>query len=176
MAIDKAVDSAVLEAGLTIIANAIREKGGTSDTLAFPDAMAEAIAAIEAVGGDSIVAVSGTFTPTEDLTSAYTITFDEQLAVRPKLIVCHSCNYTDSTTNYPDCYGFQLLIGYVHGTYNRVCGALAYSGKASGWYAEALRGNSSAYASTKSLKLDPYSVNSNALFLAGEEYRWLLFF
>lgn len=54
MAIDKAVDSAVLEAGLTAIANAIREKGGTSETLAFPDSMAEAIAAIEAGGGNVI--------------------------------------------------------------------------------------------------------------------------
>lgn len=51
MAMDKAVDSAVLDAGLTVIANAIREKGGTSGSLAFPDGMAAAIAAIEAGGG-----------------------------------------------------------------------------------------------------------------------------
>ena len=50
MAYDKAVDSAVLDAGLTAIANAIREKGGTSDPIAF-DAMANAIAAIEGGGG-----------------------------------------------------------------------------------------------------------------------------
>ena len=52
MAYDKAVDSAVLDAGLTAIANAIREKGGTSDPIAF-DAMANAIAAIKAGGGGS---------------------------------------------------------------------------------------------------------------------------
>ena len=57
MAIDKAVDSSVLEAGLTTIANAIREKGGTSETLAFPDAMAEAIAAIEAGGGNVYITI-----------------------------------------------------------------------------------------------------------------------
>lgn len=51
MAYDKVVDSAVLETGLTKIAAAIREKGGTTDALAFPDAMAAAIAAIEAGGG-----------------------------------------------------------------------------------------------------------------------------
>ena len=55
MAYDKAVDSAVLDAGLTAIANAIREKGGTSDNLAFPQAMANAIAAIEAGGGGIVV-------------------------------------------------------------------------------------------------------------------------
>lgn len=51
MAYDKVVDSSVLDAGLKQIADAIREKGGTSDNLAFPQAMAEAIAAIEAGGG-----------------------------------------------------------------------------------------------------------------------------
>lgn len=51
MAYDKVVDSAVLDAGLKQIADAIREKGGTSDNLAFPQAMADAIAAIEAGGG-----------------------------------------------------------------------------------------------------------------------------
>ena len=51
MAIDKAVDSAALETGLTKVANAIRTKGGTSGKLAFPDGMAEAVAAIEAGGG-----------------------------------------------------------------------------------------------------------------------------
>lgn len=51
MAYDKVVDSSVLDAGLKQIANAIREKGGTSDNLAFPQAMADAIAAIEAGGG-----------------------------------------------------------------------------------------------------------------------------
>lgn len=43
MAIDKAVDSAVLDAGLTTIADAIRAKSGESGKLAFPDGYAEAI-------------------------------------------------------------------------------------------------------------------------------------
>lgn len=46
MAIDKAVDSAVLDANLTSIADAIRAKAGTSDKLAFPAGFADAIAAI----------------------------------------------------------------------------------------------------------------------------------
>ena len=54
MAYDKVVDSAVLDAGLKQIADAIREKGGTTDTLAFPQAMADAIAAIEAGGGSPL--------------------------------------------------------------------------------------------------------------------------
>lgn len=70
MAYDKVVDSTVLNTGLTKIANAIREKGGTSASLSFPDAMATAIAAIEAGGGglpDGVTAVAtGTFTPATD--------------------------------------------------------------------------------------------------------------
>lgn len=51
MAYDKVVDSSVLDAGLTVIADAIRAKSGISDSLDFPTAMADAIAAIEAGGG-----------------------------------------------------------------------------------------------------------------------------
>ena len=73
MAFDKVVDSAVLEAGLTKIAAAIREKGGTTDTLAFPDAMAAAIAAIEAGGGGGNFAC-GMFTPADTTVSQIEIT------------------------------------------------------------------------------------------------------
>lgn len=46
MAIDKAVDSSVLNSGLTSIANAIRSKGGTSAQLSFPSGMKNAVDAI----------------------------------------------------------------------------------------------------------------------------------
>ena len=39
MALDKAVDSAQLNADLTAVADAIRTKGGTSAQLAFPDGL-----------------------------------------------------------------------------------------------------------------------------------------
>lgn len=48
MAYDKVVDSSVLDAGLKLIADAIREKAGTTDALTFPQAMADAIAGIAA--------------------------------------------------------------------------------------------------------------------------------
>jgi hypothetical protein len=51
MAYDKIVDSAALNANLTAIANAIRAKGGTSASLAFPNGMVEAINAITTGGG-----------------------------------------------------------------------------------------------------------------------------
>lgn len=47
MALDKAVDSAQLNADLTAVADAIRAKGGTSDSLAYPDGFVTAIQAIQ---------------------------------------------------------------------------------------------------------------------------------
>ena len=44
MAIDKLVDSTQLDTDLTTVANAIRAKGGTNNSLEFPD---EFVAAIE---------------------------------------------------------------------------------------------------------------------------------
>lgn len=46
MAYDKVVDSAVLEADLTAVADAIRAKGGNTDTLFFPGGFVSAIAAV----------------------------------------------------------------------------------------------------------------------------------
>lgn len=70
MAKDKAVDSASLDAGLKAIADAIREKAGTSDALAFPEGMAAAIRGIETGGGGNIVV--GSVTP--ETNGAITIT------------------------------------------------------------------------------------------------------
>ena len=51
MALDKAIDSAKLDANLTTIADAIRAKGGTSDALMFPSGFVSAVQAIYAGGG-----------------------------------------------------------------------------------------------------------------------------
>lgn len=51
MAYDKAVDSAALDAGLTSVADAIRQKGGTSAALSFPQGFVDAIGEISGGGG-----------------------------------------------------------------------------------------------------------------------------
>lgn len=51
MAVDKLVDSAQLDADLTSVANAIRTKGGTSASLAFPAGFVQAIEDIPTGGG-----------------------------------------------------------------------------------------------------------------------------
>lgn len=50
MAIDKAIDSTLLDANLTLIANAVRAKSGASAQLAFPDGF---VSAINGISGGS---------------------------------------------------------------------------------------------------------------------------
>ncbi len=53
MALDKVVDSAALDAGMTAVADVIRAKAGTTEPLAWPDGFAAAISGIETGGGGS---------------------------------------------------------------------------------------------------------------------------
>ena len=53
MSVDKLVDSTQLDSDLTSVANAIRTKGGTSASLAFPADFVSAIAAIPSGGSGS---------------------------------------------------------------------------------------------------------------------------
>lgn len=63
MALDKVVDSAALDAGMTSVADAIRAKAGTTGPLAWPDGFAAAISGIETGGGGaSWVTISETLT------------------------------------------------------------------------------------------------------------------
>ena len=58
MALDKAIDSAQLDANLTAIADAIRTKGGTSEALVFPAGFVSAVQAIQSGGGGTITAAT----------------------------------------------------------------------------------------------------------------------
>lgn len=71
MAYDKAVDSAVLDAGLTEIADAIRAKGGTTDSMAFPDGFAAAISALAAGGGGLTIGGENLHDTAEDTANLY---------------------------------------------------------------------------------------------------------
>lgn len=67
MALDKVVDSAVLDAQLTSIADAIRSKGGTTDQLTLAG-MVDAINAIQ-TGSGGIQSASGEYSIAEDVKS-----------------------------------------------------------------------------------------------------------
>lgn len=175
MAIDKAVDSGVLDAGLKQIADAIRAKGGTSAQLEFPAAMAEAIAAIESGGGgggldwvdDYTNFSAGTFTPAENTTS-YTI--DTGIPYRGDNHRQELIMWRDPSANY----GFIIgcMSSLVSGAANPRSGAVV--------------GYNATYASSL-LKLDSsplpeigetawtiggLTVGIN--FRAGETYHWML--
>lgn len=64
MAVDKLVDSSQLDADLTSVANAIRTKGGTSASLAFPADFVSAIGAIPTGGGSGITKETVSYTIT----------------------------------------------------------------------------------------------------------------
>lgn len=99
MPYDKVVDSAVLDAGLKQVADAIREKGGTSDSLTFPSAMAEAIAAIQAGGGggEGVPIATGSFLPTL-ANPNYTVTHG--LGVVPNFAICYRSMEQTATSRY----------------------------------------------------------------------------
>lgn len=111
MAYDKVVDSAVLDSTLTAIADAIREKGGTSDPIAF-DAMAAAIAAIEAGGGG---AFRKSVTPSEDILAknmfkeSHYGDIYHNLGVIPNLFLVWSEDADASITGHRYGKGFVLM-------------------------------------------------------------------
>lgn len=124
MAYDKIVDSAALDAGLKQIADAIREKGGTSGSLAFPAAMTEAIAAIQAGGGGGAI-TSGSFTVSAD---TYGYSVEHGLGVIPKVIVCWVSNY-ENVKGY-----FSAGIGVLHDSIDENIVVYAASASMSGQY------------------------------------------
>lgn len=75
MSVDKLVDSTQLDADLTSVANAIRTKGGTSASLAFPSGFVTAIGNISA--GLDIKKLTATVSA--DKTSSFTMLTDPQL-------------------------------------------------------------------------------------------------
>ena len=90
MSLDKLVDSTQLDADLTSVANAIRTKGGTSASLAFPADFVSAIAAISGGGGSSGVQYKGgTFTPTSTFSDAarHTITTVANVGFTPDVFI-----------------------------------------------------------------------------------------
>ena len=65
MALDKVVDSAMLDAGMKSVADAIRAKAGTTDLLAWPDGFKAAVEGIQTGGGQAfqcgkVVSADGT--------------------------------------------------------------------------------------------------------------------
>lgn len=94
MAVDKLVDSTQLDSDLTSVANAIRTKGGTSGSLAFPSGFVSAINAISGGGGGDYEIASGTFTPASaSQTASVSVDF------APEHAICYCSNDDLGTGN-----------------------------------------------------------------------------
>lgn len=85
MAVDKLVDSTLLDANLASVANAIRAKGGTSAQMAFPSGFVSAVQAIPTGGGLQLLG-SGAYT--YEGSAAGNITFPVSYTGVPKILLC----------------------------------------------------------------------------------------
>ena len=158
MAYDKMVDSAVLDAGLKQIADAIRAKGGTSDNLAFPAAMADAIAAIESGGADlSQLGYTKTSCGSITPTTSNVQQFIHNLGVMPKLIMV----FTDDDTTVLNAAQHTFFYSMARAFTNA-------SGESKTFYAGVTKESSgtSFINMTQSIKSGTFNANSNG-FIVG---------
>mgnify|MGYP006916253515 CR=1 FL=1 len=110
MAVDKLVDSTQLDADLTSVANAIRTKGGTAASLAFPSDFVSAIEAISTGGGGGLKYELGTFTLQSDVAgTAAGYPVSHGLGEAPKVVIIWTEDY--STENPP---AAELNFGYIY--------------------------------------------------------------
>ena len=105
MALDKLVDSSQLDTDLTAVANAIRTKGGTSASLAFPSGFVTAIGNIPTGGGAGYA--TGTVTPTARTTS---VSFDTGLSTINGIVIMPK-NETPLKSGGKTAIGFIALPG-----------------------------------------------------------------
>ena len=80
MAFDKVVDSAVLDAGMKSVADAIRAKAGTTDLLEWPDGFKAAVEGIQTGGGQAFQC--GTVVSADGTNLVVPCTLDNILIVR----------------------------------------------------------------------------------------------
>ena len=175
MAYDKVIDSSVLDAGLKQIADAIREKGGTTDSLAFPAAMADAIAANEAGGvsggGDGGVFATGSITPAS---STPYVEIAHEFGKIPKFAIIIDTNITKQAIVGAVTYSYYIdektrrHACYKSGTWN----VMSYSGNIE-------ETNTASYmygkwnSATKSTVICGPSSGPNG-FINGVNYTWII--
>ena len=102
MAVDKLVDSSQLNSDLTSVANAIRTKGGTSESLAFPSGFVSAIQNIPSGGGSVeeakaiFIDYDGTVVTEKTKTEINAMTSDSDLPANPSHtgLVAQGWNWT----------------------------------------------------------------------------------
>lgn len=116
MALDKVVDSAALDAGMTAVADAIRAKAGTTEPLAWPDGFKAAIEAISGGGETGLSYDMGEFVLEADATGFNTY-ISHNLGEKPGFILVWTDDYV-GVTNPDKTYATSL--GFVW--FNQIMG------------------------------------------------------
>lgn len=110
MALDKVVDSAVLDAEMTSVANAIRAKTGNTDTLAWPNGFLAAIAEITGGGGAGLAYDMGEFVLDAD-TKYLDPSLPHNLGEIPEFILVWTDDFAGLSKENPAAQQYNL--GYV---------------------------------------------------------------
>lgn len=110
MALDKVVDSAALDAGMTSVANAIRAKTGDADMLAWPDGFLTAIAKIAGGGGAGLAYDMGEFVLDADV-KALAPSLPHNLGAIPEFILVWTDDFAGLSEGNPAAQ--QCNLGYV---------------------------------------------------------------
>lgn len=109
MALDKAVDSAALDAGMTAVADAIRAKAGTTEAMVWPDGFKTTIEAISGGGGNGLSYDMGEFVLESDSNGKSGIYINHNFGERPEFILVWTDAYvgvTNPDESNPSCLGF----------------------------------------------------------------------
>lgn len=117
MALDKVVDSAVLDAGMNAVADAIRAKAGTTEPLSWPDGFKAAIEAISGGGGTGLAYDMGEFVLEADTIGGVNNYISHNLGEKPGFILVWTDDYVGITN--PD-ESYQTALGFVW--FNQIMG------------------------------------------------------
>lgn len=110
MALDKVVDSAVLDAEMTSVANAIRAKTGNTDMLAWPNGFLAAIAEITGGGGAGLAYDMGEFVLDADV-KALNPSLPHNLGEIPEFILVWTEDFAGLSEENPAAQ--QCNLGYI---------------------------------------------------------------
>ena len=111
MALDKVVDSAVLDAGMISVADAIRAKAGTTEPLAWPDGFKAAIEAISGGGSTGLAYDMGEFVFDADIASHKAPAVQHNLGEIPDCIIVWTDNWAGNTEVIDTTYG--AMVGFL---------------------------------------------------------------
>ena len=111
MALDKVVDSAALDAGITSVANAIRAKTGNTDMLAWPNGFLAAIAEITGGGSAGLAYDMGEFVLDADAKYVDPPSIPHNLGEVPEFILVWTDDFAGLSEENPAAQ--QCNLGYI---------------------------------------------------------------